>query len=123
MDEERLGKGLPPDGSPSVIIDFPDVRTARLGALAEELKASFGAQIEREPFIFYLSISSEPRLWIDPVCHVAISADQRGWVFRKESIHEARELYATGNRLKMAAFCDAYIRERLRLGEQSRNGT
>jgi hypothetical protein len=66
----------------SVVVDLRDAEAARLELLNEALDALF-ANIPPEVELFDrgLSRGDTPRLWIDPVAHVAMGRDKRTYRF------------------------------------------
>ncbi len=71
----------------SVVVDLRDAEVARLELLNEALDLLF-AQIPREVDLFDRGVSrgETPRLWIDPVAHVAMGRDKRTYRF----LHDTR---------------------------------
>ena len=66
----------------SVVVDLRDAEAARLELLNEALDPLFaGVPAEVELFDRGLSRGDTPRLWIDPVAHVAMGRDKRTYRF------------------------------------------
>ena len=66
----------------SVVVDLRDAEAARLDLLNEALDPLFGnIPAEVELFDRGLSRGDTPRLWIDPVAHVAMGRDKRTYRF------------------------------------------
>ncbi len=72
---------------PSVVVDLRDAELARLELLSEALDPLF-ADIPPEVDLFDRGISQgeTPRLWIDPVAHIAMGRDKRSYRF----LHDTR---------------------------------
>jgi hypothetical protein len=70
----------------SVVVDLRDAEVARLELLSEALNPLF-AEIPPEVDLFDRGISSgeTPRLWIDPVAHIAMGRDKRSYRFLQDS--------------------------------------
>ncbi|HEX4041094.1 MAG TPA: hypothetical protein VHY10_05285, partial [Xanthobacteraceae bacterium] len=70
----------------SVVVDLRDAEVARLELLNEALDPLF-AEIPAEVDLFDRGISrgETPRLWIDPVAHVAMGRDKRSYRFLHDS--------------------------------------
>lgn len=70
----------------SVVVDLRDAEAARLELLNEALDPLF-AQIPPEIDLFDRGISrgETPRLWIDPVAHIAMGRDKRSYRFLQDS--------------------------------------
>jgi len=68
------------------VVDLRDAEVARLELLNEALDPLF-AEIPAEVDLFDRGISrgETPRLWIDPVAHVAMGRDKRGYRFLHDS--------------------------------------
>jgi hypothetical protein len=71
----------------SVVVDLRDAEVVRLELLNEALDPLF-AEIPREVDLFDRGISrgETPRLWIDPVAHIAMGRDKRTYRF----LHDTR---------------------------------
>jgi hypothetical protein len=71
----------------SVVVDLRDAELARLELLSEALDPLF-ADIPPEVDLFDRGISQgeTPRLWIDPVAHIAMGRDKRSYRF----LHDTR---------------------------------
>jgi hypothetical protein len=71
----------------SVVVDLRDAEVARLELLSEALDPLF-AEIAPEVDLFDRGISrgETPRLWIDPVAHIAMGRDKRIYRF----LHDTR---------------------------------
>src|SRR5580658_5861205 len=71
----------------SVVVDLRDAEVARLELLSEALDPLF-AEIPPEVDLFDRGISAgeTPRLWIDPVAHIAMGRDKRSYRF----LHDTR---------------------------------
>jgi hypothetical protein len=66
----------------SVVVDLRDAEAARLELLNEALDPLFaGVPVEVELFDRGLSHGDTPRLWIDPVAHIAMGRDKRTYRF------------------------------------------
>jgi len=66
----------------SVVVDLRDAEVARLELLNEALDPLFGdVPAEIDLFDRGLSRGDTPRLWIDPVAHVAMGRDKRSYRF------------------------------------------
>jgi Protein of unknown function (DUF3040) len=66
----------------SVVVDLRDAEAARLELLNEALDPLFaGVPAEVELFDRGLSRGDTPRLWIDPVAHIAMGRDKRTYRF------------------------------------------
>src|SRR5579872_4779070 len=66
----------------SVVVDLRDAEAARLELLNEALDPLFASMpAEVELFDRGLSRGDTPRLWIDPVAHVAMGRDKRTYRF------------------------------------------
>jgi hypothetical protein len=66
----------------SVVVDLRDAEAARLELLSEALDPLFAAiPAEVELFDRGLSHGDTPRLWIDPVAHIAMGRDKRSYRF------------------------------------------
>ena len=66
----------------SVVIDLRDAEVARLELLNEALDPLFAdVPADIELFDRGLSRGDTPRLWIDPVAHVAMGRDKRSYRF------------------------------------------
>src|ERR1700740_2892767 len=70
----------------SVVVDLRDAEVARLELLSEALDPLF-AEIPPEVDLFDRGISAgeTPRLWIDPVAHIAMGRDKRSYRFLQDS--------------------------------------
>src|ERR1700749_1538338 len=70
----------------SVVVDLRDAEVARLELLSEALDPLF-AEIPPEGDLFDRGISAgePPRLWIDPVAHIAMGRDKRSYRFLQDS--------------------------------------
>jgi hypothetical protein len=70
----------------SVVVDLRDAEVARLELLNEALDPLF-AEVPPEVDLFDRGVSrgETPRLWIDPVAHVAMGRDKRGYRFLHDS--------------------------------------
>jgi len=70
----------------SVIVDLRDAEVARLELLNEALNPLF-ADIPREVDLFDRGVSrgDTPRLWVDPVAHIAMGRDKRVYRFLLDS--------------------------------------
>src|SRR5208283_963218 len=70
----------------SVVVDLRDAEVARLELLNEALDPLF-AELPPEVDLFDRGISrgETPRLWIDPVAHVAMGRDKRSYRFLHDS--------------------------------------
>jgi hypothetical protein len=70
----------------SVVIDLRDAEVARLELLNEALDPLF-ADIPPEVDLFDRGITrgETPRLWIDPVAHIAMGRDKRSYRFLQDS--------------------------------------
>ncbi|MFZ3308967.1 MAG: hypothetical protein WA280_06320 [Xanthobacteraceae bacterium] len=70
----------------SVVVDLRDAEVARLELLNEALDPLF-SEIPAEVDLFDRGISrgETPRLWIDPVAHVVMGRDKRGYRFLHDS--------------------------------------
>jgi hypothetical protein len=70
----------------SVVVDLRDAEVARLELLNEALDPLF-AEVPSEVDLFDRGVSRGeiPRLWIDPVAHVAMGRDKRGYRFLHDS--------------------------------------
>jgi hypothetical protein len=71
----------------SVVVDLRDAEVARLELLNEALDPLF-AEIPPEAELFDRGVShgDTPRLWIDPVAHIAMGRDKRAYRF----LHDTR---------------------------------
>jgi hypothetical protein len=70
----------------SVVVDLRDAEVARLELLNEALDLLF-AEIPPEVDLFDRGISAgqTPRLWVDPVAHIVMGRDKRGYRFLQDS--------------------------------------
>src|ERR1700741_1134896 len=70
----------------SVVVDLRDAEVARLELLSEALDPLF-AEIPPEVDLFDRGIRAgeTPRLWIDPVAHIAMGRDKRSYRFLQDS--------------------------------------
>jgi hypothetical protein len=70
----------------SVVVDLRDAEVARLELLNEALDPLF-AEIPPEVDLFDRGISAgqTPRLWVDPVAHIVMGRDKRGYRFLQDS--------------------------------------
>jgi len=98
----------------SVVVDLRDAEVARLELLHEALDPLF-AEIAPEVELFDrgLSRGETPRLWIDPVAHVAMGRDKRIYRFLQDS-HVGRRVLAESREIPdIVQAVAAYVARRL----------
>ena len=98
----------------SVVVDLRDAEVARLELLNEALDPLF-AEIPPEVDLFDRGISAgeTPRLWIDPVAHIAMGRDKRSYRFLQDS-RIGRHVLAESHEIPdIAKAVTSYIARRL----------
>jgi hypothetical protein len=98
----------------SVVVDLRDAEVARLELLNEALDPLF-AEIPPEVDLFDRGVSGgqTPRLWIDPVAHVVMGRDKRGYRFLHDS-RMGRHVLAESHEIPdIVAAVTTYVARRL----------
>ena len=97
-----------------VVVDLHDAEVARLELLNEALDPVF-EELPPEVDMFDRGISrgETPRLWIDPIAHVAMGRDKRIYRFVQDSRYGRKVLAETGNVIEMVDAVTRYLAQRL----------
>ncbi len=97
-----------------VVVDLHDAEVARLELLNEALDPVF-EEVPAEVDIFDRGISrgETPRLWIDPIAHVAMGRDKRIYRFLQDTRYGRKVLAETGNVVEMVDAVTRYLAQRL----------
>jgi hypothetical protein len=97
-----------------VVVDLYDAEIARLEILNEALDPVFN-EIPAEVDLFDRGISrgETPRLWIDPIAHVAMGRDKRIYRFLQDTRYGRKVLAETGNVVEMVDAVTRYLAQRL----------
>jgi hypothetical protein len=98
----------------SVVVDLRDAEVARLELLNEALDPLF-AEIAPEVDLFDRGISrgETPRLWIDPVAHVAMGRDKRVYRFLQDTRIGRRVLAESHDIPDIVRAVTSYVARRL----------
>jgi hypothetical protein len=98
----------------SVVVDLRDAEVARLELLNEGLDSLF-AEIPPEVDLFDRGISrgETPRLWLDPVAHVAMGRDKRSYRFLHDSRLGRHVLAESHDTADLVQAVTAYVARRL----------
>ena len=98
----------------AVVVDLYDAEIARLEILNEALDPVFN-EIPAEVDLFDRGISrgETPRLWIDPIAHVAMGRDKRIYRFLQDTRYGRKVLAETGNVVEMVDAVTRYLAQRL----------
>src|SRR5215469_5780240 len=98
----------------SVVVDLRDAEVARLELLDEALDPLFD-EIPAEVDLFDRGISrgDTPRLWIDPVAHVAMGRDKRSYRFLHDSRFGRHVLAESHNIPDIVQAVTTYVARRL----------
>jgi Protein of unknown function (DUF3040) len=98
----------------SVVVDLRDAEAARLELLNEALDPLFASvPSDVELFDRGLSRGDTPRLWIDPVAHVAMGRDKRTYRFLYDTRIGRRVLAESHDIAEIAKAVTDYIARRL----------
>jgi hypothetical protein len=97
-----------------VVVDLHDAEVARLELLNEALDPVF-EELPAEADIFDRGISrgETPRLWVDPIAHVAMGRDKRIYRFLQDTRYGRKVLAETGNVVEMVDAVTRYLAQRL----------
>ncbi len=97
-----------------VVVDLHDAEVARLELLNEALDPVF-EELPADADMFDRGISrgETPRLWIDPVAHVAMGRDKRIYRFLQDTRYGRKVLAETGNVVEMVDAVTKYLAQRL----------
>ena len=97
-----------------VVVDLHDAEVARLELLNEALDPVF-EEMPAEVDLFDRGISrgETPRLWIDPIAHVAMGRDKRIYRFLQDTRYGRKVLAETGNVVEMVDAVTRYLAQRL----------
>ncbi len=97
-----------------VVVDLHDAEVARLELLNEALDPVFD-ELPAEIDLFDRGISrgETPRLWIDPIAHVAMGRDKRTYRFLQDTRYGRKVLAETGNVAEMVDAVTMYLAQRL----------
>lgn len=97
-----------------VVVELRDAERARLDMLADELKGVF-AEIppENEQFLFSVSQSAPPRLWIDMTAFIVMGRDRRTYRFLKDTRLGRTVILETASLDDMADCVTHYVAERI----------
>ena len=97
-----------------VVVDLHDAEVARLELLNEALDPVF-EELPANADMFDRGISrgETPRLWIDPVAHVAMGRDKRIYRFLQDTRYGRTVLAETGNVVEMVDAVTKYLAQRL----------
>jgi len=97
-----------------VVVDLHDAEVARLELLNEALDPVF-EELPPEVDMFDRGISrgETPRLWIDPVAHVAMGRDKRTYRLLQDTRFGRKVLAETSNRVEMVDAVTRYLAQRL----------
>ncbi len=98
----------------AVVVDLYDAEIARLEILNEALDPVFN-EIPADVDLFDRGISrgETPRLWIDPIAHVAMGRDKRIYRFLQDTRYGRKVLAETGNVVEMVDAVTRYLAQRL----------
>ena len=98
----------------SVVVDLRDAEAARLELLNEALDPLFaGVPAEVELFDRGLSRGDTPRLWIDPVAHIAMGRDKRTYRFLYDTRIGRRVLAESHDIAEIVRAVTEYVARRL----------
>jgi Protein of unknown function (DUF3040) len=98
----------------SVVVDLRDAEAARLELLNEALDPLFAAvPAEVELFDRGLSRGDTPRLWIDPVAHIAMGRDKRTYRFLYDTRIGRRVLAESHDIAEIVKAVTDYVARRL----------
>jgi hypothetical protein len=98
----------------SVVVDLRDAEAARLELLNEALDPLFaGVPSEVDLFDRGLSRGDTPRLWIDPVAHVAMGRDKRTYRFLYDTRIGRRVLAESHDIAEIVKAVTNYVARRL----------
>jgi hypothetical protein len=98
----------------SVVVDLRDAELARLELLNEALTPIFAAiPVGVELFDRGLSRGDTPRLWIDPVAHIAMGRDKRTYRFLHDTRLGRRVLAESSDIPDVVQAVTAYVARRL----------
>jgi hypothetical protein len=98
----------------SVVVDLRDAEAARLELLNEALDPLFaGVPADVELFDRGLSRGDTPRLWIDPVAHVAMGRDKRTYRFLYDTRIGRRVLAESHDTAEIVKAVTDYVARRL----------
>ena len=98
----------------SVVVDLRDAEAARLELLNEALDPLFASvPADVELFDRALSKGDTPRLWIDPVAHVAMGRDKRTYRFLYDTRIGRRVLAESHDIAEIAKAVTDYVARRL----------
>ena len=97
-----------------VVVDLHDAEVARLELLSEALDPLF-EEIPAEVVLFDRGISrgETPRLWIDPVAHVAMGRDKRVYRFLQDTRYGRKVLAESVNVPEMVDAVTKYVAQRM----------
>ncbi len=97
-----------------VVVDLHDAEVIRLELLDEALDPLF-EELPAEVDLFDRGISrgETPRLWIDPIAHVAMGRDKRVYRFLQDTRYGRKVLAETVNVTEMVDAVTKYLAQRL----------
>ena len=97
-----------------VVVDLHDAEVARLELLNEALDPLFlEIPAEIEMFDRGLSRGENPRLWVDPIAHLAMGRDKRVYRFVQDTRYGRRVLAESLNISDMVEAVTKYVAQRL----------
>jgi hypothetical protein len=98
----------------AVVVDLYDAEIARLELLNGALDPVFN-EVPADVDLFDRGISrgETPRLWIDPIAHVAMGRDKRIYRFLQDTRYGRKVLAETGNVVEMVDAVTRYLAQRL----------
>lgn len=97
-----------------VVVDMRDAELARLEILSEALDPLF-ADIPSEIELFDRAVSKgdTPRLWIDPIAHVAMGRDTRVYRFVLDTRYGRKVLAESSNADEIVSTVTRYVARRI----------